>query len=89
MLVKHGIALGLGVIALLTKANLLESAAYSEATLQGLDKVTARISTIRAPIGKLVRFGTLRVIVRHCDKKPPEEPAAAVEPIYQGDLPPW
>lgn len=47
---------------------------YQVAVLQGLDKVTARVSTIEAPIGESVRFGTLEIIVRHCDKRPPEEP---------------
>ena len=44
------------------------------AVLQGLDKVTARISTIDAPIDDRVRFGTLSLVVRHCRKTPPEEP---------------
>lgn len=43
------------------------------AILQGLDKVTARVSTIEAPLGQSVMFGTLEVITRHCDKRPPEE----------------
>ena len=43
------------------------------AVLQGLDKVTARVSTIEAPLGDTVTFGTLEVIARHCDKRPPEE----------------
>ncbi len=42
--------------------------------LQGLDKVTARISTIEAPIDQAVRFGTLEITARHCRKRPPEEP---------------
>jgi len=42
--------------------------------LQGLDKVTARVSTIEAKAGEVVRFGTLEIIARHCDKRPPEEP---------------
>ena len=42
--------------------------------LQGLDKVTARVSTIEAKVGEVVRFGTLEIIARHCDKRPPEEP---------------
>ncbi len=50
------------------------AAPYKVAVLQGLDKVTARVSTIKAPIGSTVRFGTLEVIVRECDKRPPEEP---------------
>ena len=44
------------------------------AVLQGLDKVTARILSIEAPIDSLVRFGTLRIVVRFCRKRPPEEP---------------
>ena len=44
------------------------------AVLQGLDKVTARVSIIEAPVGRTVRFGTLEIIARTCDKRPPEEP---------------
>ena len=43
------------------------------AILQGLDKVTARISTIQAPIGEEVTFGTLVITARTCRKRPPEE----------------
>jgi hypothetical protein len=49
-------------------------ATYDTALLQGFDKVTARISTIEAPVGDVVRFGTLEIIARVCDKRPPEEP---------------
>ncbi|MCH7832430.1 MAG: DUF2155 domain-containing protein [Proteobacteria bacterium] len=38
-----------------------------------MDKVTARVSTIEAPVGEVVKFGTLEIIARHCDKRPPEE----------------
>jgi hypothetical protein len=44
------------------------------AILKGLDKVTARISTIEAPLNRLVHFGTLEIVVRTCSKRPPEEP---------------
>jgi hypothetical protein len=44
------------------------------AILQGLDKTTARISRIEAPIDKAVHFGTLIITVRDCVKRPPEEP---------------
>ncbi|HTI88152.1 MAG TPA: DUF2155 domain-containing protein [Alphaproteobacteria bacterium] len=44
------------------------------AILQGLDKVTARISTIEAPLNQPVRFGTLEITVERCTKAPPEEP---------------
>ncbi len=44
------------------------------AVLQGLDKVTARVSTFEAAIGKPIRFGSLYIIVRRCVRTPPEEP---------------
>ena len=43
------------------------------AVLQGLDKITARVSRIEAPIGEVVRFGTLDISVKRCHKRPPEE----------------
>ena len=45
----------------------------ASAVLQGLDKITARVSTIDAPIGEDVRFGTLDITVRKCHKRPPTE----------------
>lgn len=42
--------------------------------MQGLDKVTARVSTFQAPLGATVQFGTLEITVRSCDRTPPEEP---------------
>lgn len=55
------------------------------AVLQGLDKVTARISRLEAPVDKPVRFGTLEVVVRTCSKTPPEEPpeSTAFIEIYE------
>ena len=44
-----------------------------EAVLQGLDKITARISTIKVAVGETVSFGSLQITLRACDKKPPEE----------------
>jgi hypothetical protein len=48
--------------------------ALTVAVLQGLDKTTARVSTVEAPLNQTVRFGTLVITARACDKKPPEEP---------------
>jgi len=42
--------------------------------MQGLDKVTARVSTFEAPLGATVRFGTLSITVQRCERTPPEEP---------------
>lgn len=56
------------------------------AVMQGLDKVTARVSTFEAPLGQPVTFGALSITVRHCDRTPPEEPpesAAFLEVVEQ------
>ena len=50
-----------------------QAALYDIAVLQGLDKVTARVLTIEAPVGEVVTFGALEIIARTCDKRPPEE----------------
>jgi hypothetical protein len=42
-------------------------------TLQGLDKQTARVYIIDAPIGKVIEFGTLRVLVHRCLQSAPED----------------
>jgi hypothetical protein len=64
--------------------------AETVAVLQGLDKTTARISKLEAPVGKSVRFGTLVITVRDCVKHPPEEePESAaflqIDELRQGD----
>lgn len=41
--------------------------------LQGLDKVTARVSEIRAPLAQEAAFGTLRITPRACLETPPTE----------------
>ena len=43
------------------------------ATMQALDKITARISTLAAPVGEPRQFGTLEVTVQRCVFHPPEE----------------
>ena len=43
------------------------------AVLQGLDKITARVTTVEALVGEAVRFGTLDITVRRCHKRPPTE----------------
>lgn len=47
---------------------------YLEATLQGLDKATGRISTLKAPINSPIKFGTLTITARYCYKASPEDP---------------
>lgn len=43
------------------------------AELQMLDKVTARITVLRAPVGEPVQFGALTILVRACNARPPDE----------------
>ena len=47
---------------------------YPFVVLRTLDKVTARVSTIYAPVGGTIHFGALDITVDVCDKRPPEEP---------------
>jgi hypothetical protein len=46
----------------------------SNARLQALDKITARISTVETPVGAARFFGTLEITVNRCAFHPPEEP---------------
>ena len=58
---------------------------FDIAVLQGLDKVTARVSTFRVAVGTTIQFGTLKITVRTCDKRPPEETpeSAAFINVYE------
>jgi len=59
-----------------------QAAGAKAAIFSGLDKITAEISTIEAVVDTQVEFGTLEILVRQCNKRPPEEPpeiAAFVE----------
>lgn len=42
-------------------------------TIRALNKITARYVDIEAPIDTISRFGTLEIVPRFCDKRPPEE----------------
>ncbi len=70
---RNNKALGAGCLAAVLIAAPAIADPFDVAVLQGLDKVTARVSTIEAPVGQTVRFGTLEIIARTCDKRPPEE----------------
>ncbi len=67
-------------------AQTLPSNPMPVAVLQGLDKITARITTFDAPLDQAVSFGRLQITVRACRKRPPEYPpenAAYLEIIEQ------
>ena len=59
-----------------------DSIPYKTAIFSGLDKITGRVSKFDATVGEHARFGVLDILVRACEKKPPEDPpqtAAYVE----------
>jgi len=62
-----------GAILMMTVVLGAEMIPQPVALLQGLDKITARISKFTAPVGTPVRFGTLSILVRDCEQNPPEE----------------
>ena len=44
-----------------------------KATLRALDKITARYTDLVIDINAESQFGTLKIVPRTCDKRPPEE----------------
>lgn len=45
----------------------------NQVILRGLNKITARTSTIKVALGESVKFGNLSIILHACWKSPPEE----------------
>lgn len=65
------------VAALLLAAGIARAAAPEMikepvAVLQGLDKLTGRVSRFDATLNRPVAFGTLSIVVRDCEKSAPE-----------------
>ena len=56
------------------------------AVLRGLDKITARVTVVNAPIGKPVPFGKLKIVADYCYKRPPEEPPEATAFVQIDDV---
>jgi hypothetical protein len=55
--------------------------------LQGLDKVTARVTALSARVGESIRFGSLSIVVRSCVVRPGDvaaDAAAFVEVTERG-----
>jgi hypothetical protein len=75
------------VVAGLVAAGSASAAMIPEPTaiLQGLDKISARVSQIEAPVGASVQFGTLSILVRDCEQSRPEDAPenAAFVQIYE------
>ena len=47
------------------------------AVLQGLDKITARVSAIEIDVGETAQFGSLLITLRACREAPPIDPPEA------------
>ena len=73
MRLGSGLVVSAILLSALGVATAQETGAKRVVVLRGLDKVTARISQIEAPIDRPVRFGTLKIHARFCKKRPPEE----------------
>jgi len=43
------------------------------AVVRALDKVTATTKDYNVAVGDTLRYGSLEITIRHCEKKPPEE----------------
>ncbi|MSP88127.1 MAG: DUF2155 domain-containing protein [Alphaproteobacteria bacterium] len=77
-----------GTVAALAICAVVPAWAADIAVLQGLDKITARVSTFEAPVGQPARFGTLAIVARTCQKKPPEEPPESAAFVEVTDMKP-
>jgi len=74
-MLKRGLA-----ISLLTLPSLMmlapaqaENLAGTAVVLRTLDKVTATTKDYTIPVGDELKYGSLTVKVRHCEKRPPED----------------
>ncbi len=50
-----------------------ENIVGDKVVLRALDKVTATTEDFTVKVGSSLNYGSLRVDVKHCEKKPPEE----------------
>ncbi len=71
--IERGCAAGFFAWLALSGIPAAQAVPMDEVVLQGLDKITARVSTIKVPVGATVTFGALQITARACDKHPPEE----------------
>jgi hypothetical protein len=67
------IAAALALIILALPAAAQEWVPMRSARLQALDKVTARITILEAPVGRAANFGSLTINLRACQGRAPDE----------------
>ena len=73
----HRMLRALSLISLLACAFALPASAENVkgdiAVLRALDKVTATTKDYSIVVGETLKYGSLEITVRHCEKHPPEE----------------
>ena len=65
--------LAASIALLLTMPAAAENRVGEAVVLRTLDKVTATTQDFTVKIGESLSYGSLRIDVKHCEKKPPEE----------------
>ena len=85
---KLGFAVAIPVLAVLAAGAATQATAGTVAVLQGLDKTTARVATIDAPVGQQVRYGNLLITARACVKHPPTQTPESAAFLVIEEFPP-
>ena len=85
-------AAGLAPVVAMAQSGDGNAQAMAVASLQALDKITARVTRLEAPVGETIAFGSLRITARVCYRTPPEEPPESaafleIEEVEPGQLP--
>ncbi|MEH6630955.1 MAG: DUF2155 domain-containing protein [Halopseudomonas aestusnigri] len=71
---------------LFATSSLADLVPYDVVVLQGLNKITARVSEFRAPINQPVTFGSLEITARDCRKSSPEDMPESVSFLEIDDI---
>jgi len=58
---------------LATSSQAANGIAKNNAKMQAMDKITGRVSVIDVPVGGMVNFGSLSIVIRSCKTRPVEE----------------
>ncbi|MGB0750096.1 MAG: DUF2155 domain-containing protein [Magnetospiraceae bacterium] len=74
---RHALLTAALILLALVGTEAAQADPFPIASLNALDKVTGRVTTLRAPLGETQTFGHLEVTVQACDKPPPEDPPEA------------
>ena len=78
---------GAGLLGLLISSpSQADMVRFDVAVLQGLNKITARVSEFRAPVNQPVTFGSLEVTARDCRKSSPEDTPESVSFLEIDDM---